>query len=267
MPSAKNARQTAQHTIHAGHQANSPPTPSRTERWALPRLNAHTTNTKSDARRTPCQHTDTAERWVSPKARRGHGTVLGPAPADSPPAHRPSGAAGLPAPLTPHTTSSRRLNAGSSRAASEGSNAGPASPRKAPRRPSPAGGLPASQEVRPPYFLPSVQRAHAHATLHTSHPQSRHGPSVTEPGFQQLHVPGARGAHQHEGFPTILLVGTHRSPNKTCLRRADKRPEGNRRHFKNTRTLTMLHMGPDASSKGSRQRSLVRFSVGCFGSK
>ena len=28
--------------------------------------------------------------------------------------------------------------------------------------------------------------------------------------FQQLHVPGARGAHQHEGFPTILVVGTHR---------------------------------------------------------
>ena len=38
-----------------------------------------------------------------PEARRGHDTVLGPAPADSPPAHWPSGAAGLPAPLTPHT--------------------------------------------------------------------------------------------------------------------------------------------------------------------
>ena len=65
---------------------------------------------QSGARRSPRRHTDTAERWVSPKARRGHGTLLGPAPAVSPPAHRPSGAAGLTAPLTPHTTSSRRLN-------------------------------------------------------------------------------------------------------------------------------------------------------------
>ena len=53
---------------------------------APPRLNAHTTNTKSDARRTPHQHTDTAERWASPKTRRGHDTVQGPAPTDSPPA-------------------------------------------------------------------------------------------------------------------------------------------------------------------------------------
>ena len=99
---SKNMRQIAQHTDKAGHQANSLPTPRHTERWAPPKLNAHTTNTKLDARRTPRRHTDTAERWASPKARRGHDTVLGPAPADSPPAHRPSGAAGLPAPLTPH---------------------------------------------------------------------------------------------------------------------------------------------------------------------
>ena len=37
-----------------------------------------------------------------PKARRGHDIMLGPAPTDSPPSHRPGGAAGLPAPLTPH---------------------------------------------------------------------------------------------------------------------------------------------------------------------
>ena len=37
-----------------------------------------------------------------PQSRRGHDIVIGPAPANSPPAHRPSGAAGLPAPLTPH---------------------------------------------------------------------------------------------------------------------------------------------------------------------
>ena len=125
------------------------------------------TQAKSDAWRSPRRHTDTAERWVSPKARRGHGTVLGPAPAVSPPAHRPSGAAGLPAPLTPHTTSSRRLNAGSSRAASVGIDADPSSPRKAPRRPSPAGGLPASQEVRPPYFFPSAQKEHAPTQLYS----------------------------------------------------------------------------------------------------
>ena len=209
---ARITRQIAQHTKQARLQANSPPTPNHTERWAPPRLNAHTTNRnrkpgelpvgipkprndgsppkldagtvgrransspayrhrgtmgpppkldagtvgrqansslayrhrgtmglpqsstrgQSDAGRTPRRHTDTAERWVSPKARRAHdkheigrqaisspafrrrGTmglphsstrarpVLGPAPANSPPAHRPSGAAGLPAPLTPH---------------------------------------------------------------------------------------------------------------------------------------------------------------------
>ena len=56
-------------------------------------------------------------------------------------------------------TNSRRLNASSSRAALEGSVAGPSSPRKAPRRPSPACGLPTSQEVRPPYFFFSTHRS------------------------------------------------------------------------------------------------------------
>ena len=46
---------------------------------------------------------------------------------------------------------------------------GPASPRQAPRRPSPAGGLPASQEVRPPYFLPSTS-----PNGRTSHRQKAH---------------------------------------------------------------------------------------------
>ena len=43
----------------------------------------------------------------------------------SPPTYRPGGSVGLPAPLTLHTTSPRRLNAGSSRAASNGSISGP----------------------------------------------------------------------------------------------------------------------------------------------
>ena len=98
-----NPRNPRSQTSQAGHQANSPPTPSHAEPWARPKLNAHTTNTKSDARRTPRRHTDTAERWASPKAQRGHVTVHGLAPANFPPAHRPSGAAELPAPLTPHT--------------------------------------------------------------------------------------------------------------------------------------------------------------------
>ena len=51
---------------------------------------AFASQAQSDAGRSPRRHTDTAERWVSPKARCGHGTVLGPAPAVSPPAHRPS---------------------------------------------------------------------------------------------------------------------------------------------------------------------------------
>ena len=163
-----------------GRRANSSPAYRHRGTMGLPQSS---TRGQSDARRTPRRHTDTAERWVSPKVRRGHGIVLGPAPADSPPAHRPSGAAGLPAPLTPHTTSSRRLNVGSSRAVSEGSDAGPASPRKAPRRPSPASGLPASQEVRPPYFLPSTQRTRTFANLLTSHPQSRHELSAMGPRF------------------------------------------------------------------------------------
>ena len=169
-------------THHKPGNRRTPRRPPATRNDRLPQ-SSRALDRQSDAGRTPRRHSDTAERWVSPKARRGHGTMHGPAPAVSPPTHKPGGTKGLPEPLTPHTTSSRRHNAGTTRAASEGGNAGSASPRKTLHCPSPAGGLPAGQEVRPPYFLPPVQKAHTHATLHTSHPHSRHGPSVTEPRF------------------------------------------------------------------------------------
>ena len=45
--------------------------------------------------------TEPAQRWASPKLTRTD-AMHGPAPTDSPPSHRPGGAAGLPAPLAPY---------------------------------------------------------------------------------------------------------------------------------------------------------------------
>ena len=153
---ATNARQTTQHAAQAGHQANSPPTPSHTERWAPPKLNANTTDPKSDARRTPRRHTDTAERWASPKLVAD--TTQCSARRQRTPRQHTGLAEQRDSPRRPlrthdeHTTSQRRL----SRAASNGSNrarlltqgsAPPLSGRRTPRQP---GGT-------PPLLLPSVQ--------------------------------------------------------------------------------------------------------------
>ena len=110
-------RQTAQHTSQAGHQANSPPTPSDTEREASLKLNVHLTDSRTpgdllagiptprndgsppklDAgtaqctarrQRSPRQHTGLAEQRDSPRrsrrTRRAH-DVSTPAQVVSPP--------------------------------------------------------------------------------------------------------------------------------------------------------------------------------------
>ena len=89
----ENTRQIAQHIKQAGHQANSLPTPSRTERWALPKFNVHLTNTNRTLGELLASIPIPSNDGPPSKVRHGHDTVYGPSPAASSPADRSSGAA------------------------------------------------------------------------------------------------------------------------------------------------------------------------------
>ena len=189
------------------------------------------TQGQSDAGRTPRRHTDTAERWVSPKARRGDSRTPGEL------------LAGIPTPR--NDGSLPKLDAGTAqcsarRQRSPRQHTGLAEQRDSPRRSrctrrahdvsTPAQVVPPPKAAtRAPRFHARPRaaphrpadsppaRRYAHLTSFLQHKRTRTYATCSrlilrpdtnrrrrDHAFKQLHVPGARGAHQHEGFPTNL---------------------------------------------------------------
>ena len=126
------------------------------------------------------------------------------------------------------TTSSRRLNAGSSRAASDGSNAGPrlhARLRAASHRL--ADSPPARRYAVLTSFLQHKKSTHLRNSTHVSPSESTRTVSDRTALFSNCTLLAHVVHTNMKGFPQSV-VSTHRSLTKTFLRRADKRPEGNR---------------------------------------